>query len=66
MGNFACYVNISEYPHPDSWTPLDASIINIDVSEPNPSNSTPRTYSKNEIMDSTICKDDFPDCTNNE
>jgi serine/threonine protein kinase len=26
---FGIYVNISEYPHPDSWNPLDSDVANI-------------------------------------
>jgi hypothetical protein len=34
-GNFEVYVNISEYPHPDEWTPLDdyTEILHVKSSE---------------------------------
>ena len=28
-GEFSVYVNISEYPHPESWTPLESDIMEI-------------------------------------
>jgi hypothetical protein len=28
---FGVYVNISEYPHPDSWNPLDSAVYSIDL-----------------------------------
>jgi hypothetical protein len=30
--NFGIYVNISEYPHPDSWNPFDSDVSSINLS----------------------------------
>jgi Leucine-rich repeat (LRR) protein len=38
---FGIYVNMSEYPHPDSWTPLDMDVYNLAAPPPTPTPTAP-------------------------
>ena len=35
-GDFAAYANVSEYPHPESWSPLDSDVYPLNFEEDDP------------------------------
>lgn len=55
--NFTVYANISEFPHPPVWTPLDSDFWSIDVARQLGISSSPEP-SENDSSD-LICYTDF-------